>query len=153
MAGPPSPVWMRHFPGSMVSGSTFDVITADSITRVALMRAWSAFWDILINCEPTSPKMMGQWISCSGASCWRNSGLIGGRAKMARVWGQNFRSAARGSSWGATPGTRDMRGYFADFWQLLLLCACGQRSATDQGGQGQYTAGFWKKKCIDGIAK
>jgi hypothetical protein len=32
------------------------------------MRAWSAFWDIFMNCEATSPKMMGQWISCRAIS-------------------------------------------------------------------------------------
>jgi hypothetical protein len=55
------------------------------MTSAALMRAWSAFCDIFINCDASSPKMKGQWISCSGASLRRNIGLIGGRAKIVRV--------------------------------------------------------------------
>jgi hypothetical protein len=38
MGSAASPVLIRHFPGSIVSGSIFEVMTADSMTRAALLR-------------------------------------------------------------------------------------------------------------------
>jgi hypothetical protein len=38
MVAAASAVLIRHFPGSIVSGSIFEVMTADSITSAALMR-------------------------------------------------------------------------------------------------------------------